>query len=152
MAVEDPRSAPPLRWGILGAGGIAAKFATAVREHTRSEVVAVGSRSSARAAGFAAAHGVPTAHASYEELVGDPAVEAVYVATPHSEHRDHALLAIGAGRHVLVEKAFTRNEAEAREVLDAAARGRGVRHGGDVDALPAPRGRAPPRARRGTDR
>ena len=58
---------------------------------------------------------------SYEELVADPAVEAVYVATPHSEHRDHALLAIGAGRHVLVEKAFTRNEAEAREVLDAAA-------------------------------
>ncbi len=152
MEVEDPRSAPPLRWGILGAGGIAAKFAAAVRDGTSGEVVAVGSRDAERAARFAAAHGVPGAHASYEALVADPAVEAVYVATPHSEHRDHALLAIAAGRHVLVEKAFTRNEAEAREVLDAAARGRRVRHGGDVDPLPAPRGGAPPRARRGTDR
>ncbi len=120
MTVEDPLSAPPLRWGILGPGGIAAQFAAAVGEHTRGEVVAVGSRDAARAGAFAAAHGVPTAHGSYEALVADPAVEAVYVATPHSEHRDHALLVIGAGRHVLVEKAFTRNEAEAREVLDAA--------------------------------
>jgi predicted dehydrogenase len=119
--VDDPLSAPPLRWGILGPGGIAAQFAAAVRDHTAGEVVAVGSRDAARAGAFAAAHGVATAHGSYEALVSDPAVEAVYVATPHSEHRDHALLAIGAGRHVLVEKAFTRNEAEAREVLDAAA-------------------------------
>jgi predicted dehydrogenase len=118
--VDDPRTAPPLRWGILGTGGIAAKFAAAVRAHTRGEVVAVGSREAARAGAFAAAHGVTGAHGSYAALVADPAVEAVYVATPHSEHRDHALLAIGAGRHVLVEKAFTRNEAEAREVLDAA--------------------------------
>ncbi len=120
MTAEDPLSAPPLRWGILGPGGIAAQFAAAVREHTRGHVVAVGSRDAARAGAFAAAHGVPTAHGSYDSLVADPAVEAVYVATPHSEHREQALLAIAAGRHVLVEKAFTRNEAEAREVLDAA--------------------------------
>ncbi|GAB2604922.1 Gfo/Idh/MocA family protein [Pseudactinotalea suaedae] len=121
----DPADAPPLRWGILAAGGIARKFAADVPAHTASSVVAVGSRSAERAEAFAEANGVGRAHGSYEELVADPEVEAVYVASPHSEHRDHALLAIEAGKHVLVEKSFTRNAAEAREVLDA-ARERGV--------------------------
>lgn len=124
-AVLDPRSAPPLRWGILGAGRIAGKFASAVHDETRSRVVAVGSRDRERAGKFAAAHGIPTAYAAYEELVADPDVEAVYVATPHSRHRDDALLAISAGKHVLVEKAFTRNVAEAEEIF-AAARRQGV--------------------------
>ena len=119
LVAPDPLAPPPLRWGILGPGWIAETFADAVRR-TRSEVVAVGSRSVDRAERFAAAYGIGTAHAGYEALVADPAVEAVYVASPHSEHRAHALLAIAAGKHVLVEKAFTRNEAEAREVVDAA--------------------------------
>jgi predicted dehydrogenase len=118
--VADPRTAPPVRWGVLGPGGIARTFARAVRGHTRGDLVAVGSRSAERAAVFADEFGVTRSYGSYEELVADPEVEAVYVATPHSEHRDHALLAIGAGKHVLVEKAFTRNVAEATEVLDAA--------------------------------
>ncbi|GIG27800.1 Gfo/Idh/MocA family protein [Cellulomonas marina] len=117
---EDPRTAPSVRWGIIGTGGIAAAFAGAVREHTRSQLVAVGSRHRDRATRFATAHGIPTTHTSYRALVEDPQVDVVYVATPHSEHREHALLAIRAGKHVLVEKAFTRNAAEAREVLDAA--------------------------------
>jgi len=121
----DPADAPPLRWGILAAGGIARKFAADIPQHTASTVVAVGSRSRERAEEFATANGVARAHGSYEDLVADPEVEAVYVASPHSEHRDHALLAIEAGKHVLVEKSFTRNAAEAREVLDA-ARERGV--------------------------
>ena len=121
----DPTVAPPLRWGILAAGGIARKFAADIPAHTASRVVAVGSRSADRAEAFAAANGVGRAHGSYSDLVSDPEVEAVYVASPHSEHRDHALLAIEAGKHVLVEKSFTRNAAEAREVLDA-ARERGV--------------------------
>ncbi len=121
----DPADAPPLRWGILAAGGIARKFAADIPQHTASTVVAVGSRSRERAEEFASANGVARAHGSYEDLVADPEVEAVYVASPHSEHRDHALLAIEAGKHVLVEKSFTRNAAEAREVLDA-ARERGV--------------------------
>ncbi len=116
----DPRSAPPIRWGILGAGGIAGQFADAVRGHTRGQVAAVGSRDSSRAERFATAHGIGTTHLGYEELVTDPAVDVVYVATPHSHHHDHALLAIEAGKHVLVEKAFTRNAAEAQEVFDAA--------------------------------
>ena len=124
--VSDPIEAPPLRWGILGAGHIASRFVTAVQLHTRSTVVAVGSRSRERGEAFAKAHGigtghrVGTVHVGYQALVADPAVEAVYVATPHSEHREHALLAIAAGKHVLVEKAFTRNATEAAEVIEAA--------------------------------
>ena len=117
----DPMEAPTLRWGVLGPGNIARSFAEALRDGTRQVVTAVGSRSLERARGFAADYDVPTAHGSYEELVSDPDVDVVYIASPHSEHRDHALLAIEAGKPVLVEKAFTRNAAEAREVLDAAA-------------------------------
>ncbi|MCG2797503.1 MAG: Gfo/Idh/MocA family oxidoreductase [Cellulomonas sp.] len=118
---EDPRTAPPIRWGIIGAGGIAGHFAQSVAYHTRAQVVAVGSRNRDRAERFATANHIPTAHTSYRDLVEDPHVDVVYVATPHSEHRTHALQAIRAGKHVLVEKAFTRNRAEAQEVFDAAA-------------------------------
>lgn len=116
----EPRTAPPIRWGVLGPGGIAHTFARAVRDHTRGRIVAVGSRSAERAQAFADEYGIPTAYASYEQLVADPQVDAVYVASPHSGHREHALLAIRAGKHVLVEKAFTRNLAEAQEVAAAA--------------------------------
>ncbi|WP_454085613.1 Gfo/Idh/MocA family protein [Georgenia sp. Marseille-Q6866] len=124
-SAPDPLDAPPLRWGILGAGGIARTFARQVPAHSSGRVVAVGSRDGARAAAFAAEHGIARSHEGYDELLADGDVDAVYVATPHSEHRDHALLAIAAGKHVLVEKAFTRSAAEAREVF-AAAEERGV--------------------------
>jgi predicted dehydrogenase len=117
----DPHDAPPIRWGILAPGGIAHAFAEAVGVGTQSQVVAVGSRSRERAQDFAEVWEIPRAHGSYEDLVSDPDVDAVYVASPHSEHRDHALLALEAGKPVLVEKSFTRSAAEAREVLDAAA-------------------------------
>ncbi len=122
---EDPRTAPSIRWGILGAGRIAGSFADAVSQHTRAQLVAVGSRNRDRAERFATAHGIPTTHLGYEALVEDPHVDVIYVATPHSEHLEHALLAIRAGKHVLVEKAFTRNAAEAEQVF-AAAREAGV--------------------------
>lgn len=121
----DPQDAPPVRWGVLGPGGIAHTFADAVHTGTRSRVVAVGSRSADRAAEFARRHGVERAHGSYEELVADDGVDAVYVASPHSEHHAHALLAVRAGKPVLVEKAFTRSLLEADEVL-AEAGSRGV--------------------------
>jgi predicted dehydrogenase len=117
----DPHDAPAIRWGIIGPGGIAHTFAEAVAIGTASQVVAVGSRSAERARDFAEEFGIATAHGSYEELVADDDVDAVYVASPHSAHRDHAMLAIDAGKPVLVEKAFTRNAAEAREVMAAAA-------------------------------
>ena len=117
--VPSPLDAPTLRWGIVGAGGIARQFVDALQRHTRQEVVAVGSRSIDRAEQFAADTGIPLAHGNYADLVSDPRVDVVYVASPHSEHREHALLAIAAGRPVLVEKAFTRNAAEARTVFAA---------------------------------
>lgn len=123
--VDDPRHAPSIRWGILGAGGIAGTFADAVSSHTSSPVLAVGSRNRDRGERFARAHGIPATHVGYRRLVEDPLIDVIYVATPHSEHRGNALLAIAAGKHVLVEKAFTRSAAEAEEVF-AAARAAGV--------------------------
>jgi predicted dehydrogenase len=118
--VPDPQEAPVLRWAVLGAGGIARQFTRALRLHTRQQVVAVGSRSMQRAQQFAGEFEIERPYGSYEQLVADRSIDIVYVATPHSEHRENALLAIAAGRHVLVEKAFTRNAAEAREVFGAA--------------------------------
>lgn len=118
--VPDPAAAPPLRWGVLGPGTIARAFAGTVLTHSRQRLVAVGSRDRDRAEAFATEFGAPRVHTGYEALVSDPEVDVVYIATPHSHHRDQALLAIEAGKHVLVEKAFTRNATEARTVLDAA--------------------------------
>lgn len=119
-------SAPALRWGILGAGGIAHKFAEAVNVYTAGQVVAAASASSLeKAKSFVEDTNSGTAYGSYEELLADPNVEAVYVATTHNNHHEPALLAIEAGKHVLVEKAFTQNAAQAEEVI-AAARANGV--------------------------
>ncbi len=120
--VPDPASAPPLNWGILAPGYIAHKFTSALHLSTRQKVVAVGSRTAERARAFADEYGIPGAYGSYAQLVADPAVQIVYVASPHSEHAAQALLAIEAGKHVLVEKSFTRNAREARRVVDAARR------------------------------
>jgi predicted dehydrogenase len=121
----DPADAPAIRWGVLAPGGIARAWTAALHARTTSRVVAAGSRSSERAQAFADEFGVDRAHGSYDDLVADPEVDAVYVASPHSEHHDHALLALAAGKPVLVEKAFTRNAAEAAAVVDA-ARSRGL--------------------------
>ena len=116
----DPMAAPPLRWGILAPGWIAGQFAAALRRGTRQRIAAVGSRNLDRARTFADEHGAPTAYGSYDELVHDPHVDIVYVASPHSEHHRQARLALEAGKPVLVEKAFTRNAAEARDLIDLA--------------------------------
>jgi predicted dehydrogenase len=110
-----------IRWGIIGTGGIARAFAHDL-EHTDTGVVAaVGSRrlETAEAFGFGRAHG------SYEALVADPEVDAVYVATPHPFHHANARLALEAGKPVLVEKAFTMNAEEARDLV-ALAREQGL--------------------------
>lgn len=122
-----PHAAPALRWGVVGAGWIADVFARSVA-HTRSTVQAVASRDKLRGDLYAKKFDVAKVHAgptAYEALVADPHVDAVYIATPHAFHVEHAMLAIEAGKPVLVEKAFARNAAEARQILDAAA-ARGV--------------------------
>jgi predicted dehydrogenase len=110
----------PVRWGILGTGGIAATFAADLRLTDSGTVVAVGSRSQDSADRFAEEFGIGNRHGSYEALVADPEVDVIYVATPHPMHRDNAILALRAGKHVLVEKPFTMNAAEAREVVGVA--------------------------------
>ncbi|GAA2236687.1 Gfo/Idh/MocA family oxidoreductase [Rarobacter faecitabidus] len=117
----DPATAPAIRWGVLGAGGIARMFARAIQHHTVSNVTAVGSRSLEKAASFAQDFHMPRIYGSYEELVASDDIDVVYVASPHSHHREHALLALEAGKPVLVEKAFTRNTGEALDIFQLAA-------------------------------
>ena len=115
-----PDAAPPLRWGVLGTGGIAHSFTRAMLKNTRQVVHACGSRSAEHADAFAREFGAARAYASYEALVADPDVQAVYIASPHSHHAEHALLSIEAGKPTLVEKSFTRTGAEASRLVDAA--------------------------------
>jgi predicted dehydrogenase len=109
-----------LRWGILGTGGIATSFTQDLIANGLT-VAAVGSRTQGSADAFAATHGIPNAHGSYEDLVADPTVDAIYVSTPHPFHYESAKLVLNAGKHALVEKPFTLNAAEAREVIELAA-------------------------------
>jgi predicted dehydrogenase len=118
-------AAPALRWGILGTGWIAERFTASLRRNTQQQVVAVGSRSVASAKEFAGRVGIRRAHSSYADLVADPEVDVVYVATPHNFHHRHALLALDAGKHVLVEKPIALNAAEASEIAARSAE-RGV--------------------------
>ena len=113
------------RWGIIGAGGIATKFCEDLELLPDHEVVAVGTRTAGSADAFARRFGVAHVHPSYADLVADPDVDAVYVATPHPMHLDAAMLAIEAGKAVLVEKPFAMDAAEARSMV-AAARARGT--------------------------
>src|SRR5690349_15346959 len=109
MTAPNPQDAPAIRWGILGAGGIAHKLAQAVNQHTASTVAAVASRTPGKARAFADEEGIALAFDSYEELVARDDIDAVYVATTHNDHHTPALLAIEAGKPVLVEKSFTQN-------------------------------------------
>jgi predicted dehydrogenase len=118
--VVESTSRPAARWGILGTGGIARQFTAdlLLAGHT---VTAVGSRARESADRFAALFGLPAAHASYEELAADPSVDLIYVATPHPFHYPNAMLALEAGKHVLVEKPFTLNAAQAQHLVTYAA-------------------------------
>lgn len=109
-----------LHWGILATGGIAHAFTSDLRT-AGLDVAAVGSRSIDSARAFAEQYDISRAHGSYEDLVADPDVDIVYIATPHPSHVDNALLALDHGKHVLVEKPFTLNEEEAGRIRDRAA-------------------------------
>lgn len=118
----DPRAAPSLRWGILGPGWIAHRFVETLLAQTTQQVVAVGSRGRDRAEAFAARWSVPTAYGSYDALLADPEVDVVYIATTHPSHRDNAVAALDAGKHVLVEKPLAVDAVGARDITAAAAR------------------------------
>lgn len=106
-----------MKFAIFGPGKIAHSLAAAVQPLEQVECYAVGSRDLKRAEAFAKEWGFQKAYGSYEELLADPEVELVYVATPHSHHYEHAKMCLNAGKHVLVEKAFTVNAKQAEELV-----------------------------------
>lgn len=112
----------PLDWGIIATGGIARAFAAGVAHSRAGRVVAVGSRTPAAAEKFARELGVPHAHGSYEALLADPEVRAVYVATPHPQHVEWIIKAAQAGKHVLCEKPLALTHADARRAVEACRR------------------------------
>lgn len=109
-----------MKIGILGPGVIAQSVVCALQRLPETECWAVASRSLERAEAFAREYGFARAYGSYEELVRDPEVELVYVATPHSHHYEHMMLCMKHGKHVICEKAFTMNARQAREIMDYA--------------------------------
>ena len=108
------------KWGVLGTGGIAAAFVKDLSRAEGHEVVAVGSRTLGKAQEFAKNIPTATAYGSYEELVQDPNVDAIYVATPHPSHEEHTLLALNAGKPVLCEKPFAITAKETQAMIDCA--------------------------------
>jgi predicted dehydrogenase len=109
-----------IRWGILGTGSIATRFAEGLMALPDAQLVAVGSRSQASANDFGYEFDVPHRHASYAALAGDPDVDVVYVATPHPFHQESSILCLEGGKAVLCEKPFTINASEAEGVITLA--------------------------------
>ncbi len=109
-----------IRWGILGTGNIAHKFATGLSVVDDAELVAIGSRTQESADKFGDEFGAPRRHASYEALANDPEVDAIYVSTPHPFHKENSILCLNGGKAVLCEKPFTINTQEAEAVIAVA--------------------------------
>jgi len=109
-----------IRWGILGCGRIARKFASDLRLVNNAQLVACGARHAISADAFAHEFSVKNVHYNYESLVKDNEVDVIYVATPHSHHHEHTLLCINNNKAVLCEKAFAINYKQAKEMVDAA--------------------------------
>ena len=109
-----------MKIGILGAGNIARNMANTLNAMEDAQFYAVGSRSQEKAEKFAKEYGAKKAYGSYEDLVADPEVELVYIATPHSHHYEHAKLCIEHGKPVLCEKAFMANAKQAKEIYELA--------------------------------
>ena len=110
----------PIRWGIASTGKISNSMATALAAIDSAEIVAVGSRSQESADAFASKYAIANAHGSHAALCADPDVDVVYIGSPHQEHLPMTLEALAAGKHVLCEKAFALNRAEAQQMVDAA--------------------------------
>jgi len=108
------------KWGILAPGKISAKFTQGLKLLPNAELYAVGSRDIQRAKQFAEEHGYRKYYGSYEELVKDPELEIVYIASPHSHHLEHTLLCLNNGKNVICEKAFSITSGEAETMIDEA--------------------------------
>ena len=111
-----------LRWGIIGAGNIAGSLVEAMKQTDSGEVLAVASRNTEKARSFADRNGIPNAYGRYEDLLGDPEIDAVYITTPHPLHAQWAIRCAEAGKHILCEKPMTMNWPDTMSVIDAARR------------------------------
>jgi len=120
-----PSSVPSLRWGVLAPGSIAGAWVSSVQKHTTHQVVAVASRTPDRAAEFANAHSIAKVYQTYEELLADETIDAVYVASRAGDHFAHGTQVLDAGKHLLVEKPITYLASEAEQLL-AHARSKGL--------------------------
>lgn len=109
-----------MRLGLLSTANINRAILAGAAKTDRVDVVAVGSRDAERAEAYAAEHGIATAHSSYQALLADPDVEAVYISLPNGMHHEWTMQALAAGKHVLCEKPYTRHPGEAEEAFDAA--------------------------------
>jgi predicted dehydrogenase len=109
-----------IRWGIIGCGGIAHKFARSLLALNDGELLAGASRTPGRAAEFAAEHGIPKTYTDYEALASDPDMDAVYVATTHNFHHENVMLCLDHGKHVLCEKPLTVNARQAADLIERA--------------------------------
>jgi len=109
-----------IRWGIIGTGFIAKKFAEALQILPDAELVAVGSRAADTAKKFAKAFHIPHQHSSYDKLANNPDVDVVYIATPHPFHMENTILCLKAGKAVLCEKPFAVNASQAQQMTDVA--------------------------------
>ena len=118
--ILDPQSVPRLRWGVMGPGAIAETWVGSVQKHTSQQVIAVASRTPGRAEEFAKQFGLEQVSANYDELVGRDDLDALYIASYPSDHFEHAMMALRAGKHVLVEKPLTLRSDQAAELLSYA--------------------------------
>jgi dihydrodiol dehydrogenase / D-xylose 1-dehydrogenase (NADP) len=116
----ENKTAKTTKWGILGTGWIAKCFTEDLAFARNAEVTAVGSRTAESATRFADHHGISRAYGSYDELVNDPDVDVIYVATPHPAHKENVLTCLRAGKAVLCEKPFTMNAKELEELIQFA--------------------------------
>jgi D-xylose 1-dehydrogenase (NADP+, D-xylono-1,5-lactone-forming) len=114
--------AGPVRWGILSTARINDALLPPLRQSPESEVVAVASRSQGRADAYAREREIPRAYGSYDALLADPDVEAVYLSVPNGAHVEWSIRCLEAGKHVLCEKPFTRSPEGAERAYDAADR------------------------------
>jgi predicted dehydrogenase len=109
-----------IRWGILSTGKIAGSFVEDIKHVRDAEVVAVGSRNQETADTFGQKHKIPNRHATYQELVNDPDVDVIYIATPHVFHAANSILCMNAKKGVLCEKAFCIHAGEAEKMIQKA--------------------------------
>ena len=109
-----------IKWGIMGTGRIAGSFAIALRNLDDCELYGIGSRSEENADAFSGEYSVPKSFHDYESLASDPDIDVIYIATPHSLHKENCLMCLEHGKSVLCEKPFTINSAEAAAVINFA--------------------------------